>query len=107
MVGACIPVLRVLIRDVRTQYVTDDSSCGPKPIIGLSWKGIGATATSSASRVQKGDDWSDKSILSRGTAVDRGGILRTNEVDVDYQAQKDGGVNYHSKAFELQEVRSV
>ena len=108
MMGACIPVLRVLIRDARGR-ATDNSAHGPRSFMSWwSWTDSGSAPTAvatarSAARAQRSDDLSDKSILD-GAPADRSGILRTNEVDVEYQAHKDEVVYYQSNAFELQKV---
>ena len=108
MMGACIPVLRVLIRDVR-KGATDDSAQGPRPFTGwMSWMGNGGTPTAVASGSatrgrQRSDNLSDKSILDSG-AGDPAGILRTNDVDVEYQHHKEHVFQHHSNAFELQKV---
>jgi hypothetical protein len=121
MVGACIPVLRVLVRDVRStgrRYYTDedDASRLPNP----SWSSRKADelgtkySPSLASRIREpDDDGSEKSILrivTDGTPappVQRGHrILRTHQVAVESRPHGRGDVIGCNNGYELGAIRS-
>lgn len=117
MVGACIPVLRVLIRHVRSTagryYVADDPSELPASTW-PGWKAAGAGAGkvshgSSARTLGADDDGSERSILTAGTpAFKREDILRVCEVVIEPSLHRgDANVFGHNDAYEVGKLRSI
>jgi len=103
IIAASIPILRVLVREVRSTarryYVSKEGGTGSNTqhnTVVIS----GGNLTSSRhhshvpSKVQ--DDSSDKSILSDGpySKNANGRIVRTNEINVAYQSRKDADSDY-------------
>lgn len=118
VVAASIPILRVLVREVRSTarryYLSEEgasSGSGQRSRTGRMQHNAVVILSGglSASRHQPQhdpsklqDDRSDKSILSEGAYVKttNGRIVRTNEVNVAYRSRKDTD----SEDFELQSI---
>jgi len=102
MMAACIPLLRILIRDVRDSTRRLYHSGGPtrtaKTAAAQTWNGGAGGVSSRESRAvvssrsfQKGDDQSDKSILDSDTTLAKPGqIKRTEEYSVEYHERRTG-----------------
>ncbi|KAK3899150.1 hypothetical protein C8A05DRAFT_37252 [Staphylotrichum tortipilum] len=120
IVGACIPVLRVLVRDVRSTarryYMAEDVSRLANPTW-QGWKTDGLASKispASASCIREpDDDSSEKSILQVGTPgatatlVQPGrSIMRTREVTVDSRLQKRGDITNPDNGYELGTISS-
>ena len=112
IIAASIPILRVLVREVRSTarryYVSKEGGTGSSGLRSRTGRNTqhntvvisGGNLTSSRhhshvpSKVQ--DDSSDKSILSDGpySKNANGRIVRTNEINVAYQSRKDADSDY-------------
>ena len=101
MMAACIPLLRILIRDVRDSTRRLYHSGGPTrtaktaaAVPGLRGSGVGtreSRAVVTSRSFQKGDDQSDKSILDSDTTLAKPGqIKRTEEYSVEYHERRTG-----------------
>ncbi len=103
MIAACIPVLRILIRDVRDSSRRYPLSGAPSRRTGTksgaaqTWNGGRGTvsnnsrATTGVRSFQEADDESDKSILDAGAVPAKlGHITRTEEVSVEYRERRPG-----------------
>lgn len=103
MIAACIPVLRILVRDITSTvrgYGAPNSTVKMQTLnSGHGWK-VDATGEikvgpiSTTQKVARGDDdrsdRSDKSILNDSTIVREGWIVRTEEVAIDYRIRGPG-----------------
>jgi len=100
IIAACIPILRVLVRDVRTsrrQYYasknanTTGGGTGSKNTVSVT-----AGRSRGPNSFQRMDDWSEKSILDDSSAPSpkqshaHGHIVQTREVALEYQDRRDG-----------------
>ncbi|KAK4150047.1 hypothetical protein C8A00DRAFT_18365 [Chaetomidium leptoderma] len=112
MIGACVPVLRVLVRDVgnssRRYGASEDASQIPSAMRSGKWKvgdsGADKGPFSSASRTRDTDeDGSEKSILD--DAVPRGAIMRVKEVTLKSRPRERSDSLRHGNAFELGNLR--
>lgn len=97
IVAASIPILRVLIRDVKTSYRkyyvsehNDNTSSARKSRVRGPNHSVVVTAgrRSNNASGSKLDDGSEKSILDGKTSS--GKIVRRNEVVIEFQDRKDG-----------------
>ncbi|KAK4443381.1 hypothetical protein QBC34DRAFT_477870 [Podospora aff. communis PSN243] len=90
MIGACIPVLRVLVREMRSSgrpyHATEDPSELPNP----TWPGWKADGLTRSNSPQADDDGSEKSIFQGGTRRNQGRpidrrhiIVQTQEVTIE------------------------
>src|SRR3569833_2847478 len=96
IIAASIPILRVLIREVKTSarryYVSNGNTATGLRSNGRTLNNTivisgGAVQTQNS---QKQDDQSDKSILGGADASRNGRIVRTNEINVEYRTRRDG-----------------
>jgi hypothetical protein len=96
IIAASIPILRVLIRDVKTSYrnyyvseYNDNHTASKRSRVrgqnSVVVTGGRRTHTTSSNKL---DDGSEKSILEGRTSP--GKIVRRNEIVVEYQDRKDG-----------------
>ena len=109
IIAACIPILRVLVKDVRTTARRYYASNGDGTTSGAARKSAAGSRSntvivtagrSRAQHTQKMDDWSEKSILDDSSAPSpshvahghHGRIVQTNEVAIEYQDRRDGDV---------------
>ncbi len=103
MIAACIPVLRILIRDVRDssrRYPLSgmlSHTAGTKSGAAQTWNGgrgmasNKSRATTGVRSFQEADDESDKSILDAGAVPAKmGHITRTEEISVEYRERRPG-----------------
>lgn len=102
MIAACIPLLRILIREARDStrryYHTGARSRTTKAGDAQTWIDSDGPAGNKTSRTtidarsfQKGDDQSDKSILDSDTTLAKPGrIKRTEEYSVEYHDRRNG-----------------
>lgn len=99
IIAASIPILRVLIRDVKTSYrnyyvseQNDNNTAASRP--SRTTRGQNSVVVTGGRRSNnnpwsnKLDDGSEKSILDGRTSP--GKIIRRNEIVVEYQDRKDG-----------------
>lgn len=96
IIAASVPILRVLIRDVKTSYRNyyvseqndNDTASKRSRIRGQNSVVVTAGHRSHNPSANKLDDGSDKSILDGRASP--GKIVRRNEIVVEYQDRKDG-----------------
>lgn len=99
MIAACLPVLRILVRDLRStvRYAPDDPMELQNVNTGHGWK-AGSTVESKTDPfstthkvMRNGDDRSDrsnKSMLDGFVSPKKGRIVRTDEVAINYRARR-------------------
>jgi hypothetical protein len=120
MVGACIPVLRVLVRDMgstgRCYHTTEDASQLPDP----TWPGwkidglAGNSSPGSANDIREADDdGSEKSIFQAATHSKRAApvkreniIVQTQEVTVESRPRERRDFVDRDVGYELGNIRS-
>lgn len=110
IIAASIPVLRVIVREVKSsarKYYVAGGETYPEGFTKQSRlrsqnNTVVVTAQRSRMASHKQDDWSDKSILD-GNRPNPGKIVQTNEVAVEYQDRKDA----ESMEYEMDDMRRV
>lgn len=96
IIAASVPILRVLIRDVKTSYrnyyvseQNDNNTASKRSRVrGQNSVVVTAGRRSHITSTNKLDDGSEKSILEGRASP--GKIVRRNEIVVEYQDRKDG-----------------